>query len=114
MTNINGILHEREKTHGKFADSSNISQSLKQIAQMSLNWEKMNDAQREAFDQSANKWGRILAGDPHLRDHWDDLAGYSTLGSRHSGMSLTNVERDLVAVVKESVAGLPKVTAIVP
>jgi hypothetical protein len=27
----------------------------------------------------AHKIGRIIAGDPDFRDHWDDLAGYATL-----------------------------------
>jgi hypothetical protein len=110
MTNLNGLLNEREKTHGKFAESSNISQSLKQIAQMSMNWDKLNDSQREAFDMTANKWGRILAGDPHFKDHWDDIAGYATLASHQTGMSISNVEKDLVAVVRETMDNFPKVT----
>ena len=110
MTNINGILHEREKTNGDYATLATISQSLKQIAQTSKNWDSMNDAQREAIEMMAHKWARILNGEPHFRDHWDDIAGYATLASRQTGMSISNVEKDLVAVVRETMDNFPKVT----
>ena len=36
--------------------------------------EKLNDAQTEALDMIFHKIGRILAGDPNFRDHWQDIA----------------------------------------
>jgi hypothetical protein len=30
----------------------------------------------------AHKIGRILAGNPDHKDHWDDIAGYTTLVAR--------------------------------
>jgi hypothetical protein len=56
---------------------------------------------------TANKWGRILAGDAHFKDHWNDLAGYATLGSNHTGLSLSNVEKDLAVVVSETIRDFP-------
>jgi hypothetical protein len=110
MTDVKAILAEREKTNGDYATLATISQSLKQIAQMSKNWDSMNDAQREAIEMMAHKWARILNGEPHFRDHWDDIAGYATLASIQSGMALSNVEKDLKVAIKEAVTGLPKVT----
>jgi hypothetical protein len=37
---------------------------------------------REALDMIAHKIGRILAGNPMYKDHWDDIAGYATLVSK--------------------------------
>ena len=42
-------------------------------------WAKLEQTQRESLDMIAHKIGRILAGDPDFRDHWDDIAGYAKL-----------------------------------
>lgn len=107
QTDITKLLNDREKTHGKFSDGATVSQMLKQVARLSKNWDNMNDAQRESFEMQANKWGRILGGDHNFRDHWDDIAGYSTLGGINSGTSLATVSSD----IKLSLGGMPKVTA---
>ena len=108
MTNVDKLLNEREKTHGKFSDGASVSQMLKQVARTSANWDKMNDSQRESFDMQASKWGRILTGDHNFADHWADLAGYSTLGGTHSGTSLATVASD----IRVSFSGMPKVTDV--
>lgn len=108
MINVDKLLNEREKTHGKFSDGASVSQMLKQVARTSANWDKMNDSQRESFDMQASKWGRILTGDHNFADHWVDLAGYSTLGGTHSGTSLATVASD----IRVSFSGMPKVTDV--
>jgi hypothetical protein len=48
----------------------------------SSKWKYLSPMQREALDMTAHKIGRILAGDPDHKDHWDDIAGYTTLVAR--------------------------------
>jgi hypothetical protein len=76
------ILAERGKTHGVFRTHANISQSLKEIMRSMPGWERLTHSQREALDMIQHKIGRILNGNPNHADHWDDIAGYSTLVSK--------------------------------
>lgn len=103
MTKTNQILTEREKTHGSFADVAAISQQLKAAMSVSKNWLALNHAQREALEYAATKIARILSGDRNYRDHWEDIAGYATLGGDYSNTSLFTVEKDLTEVVKDAI-----------
>jgi len=94
MADIEKLLTEREKQHGDYKDVSRISQSLKEVFRSGPNWEKIPDSQKESFEMIASKLARILSGDSGVRDHWDDLCGYATLGSRY-GSSPVNVAFDL-------------------
>lgn len=79
---IKKLLAERGKTHGDYHTHATITQSLKAViysAQLRDGCVRLNDSQREAIDMIAHKLGRILAGNPNHRDHWDDIAGYATL-----------------------------------
>jgi hypothetical protein len=81
---IETILSERRKTHGDFYDHANITQNIKQImwgARDSIPWANLSNEHREALEMIAHKMGRILAGNPDINDHWDDIAGYAKLGS---------------------------------
>jgi hypothetical protein len=71
------LLAERRKTHGDFADHAFYAQEIKRI--IARQYDKLSDEQREALSMIAHKIGRILAGDPNHRDHWDDIAGYARL-----------------------------------
>jgi hypothetical protein len=104
---INEILDQREKTHGKYADVSKLSQTLKEIIRDTPNWDKINDGQKESLEMICNKLGRLLSGDANFRDHWDDIGGYAALGQRSSATSLNTVEKDLAIM-----ASFPNVTAI--
>jgi len=82
--NIENILEEREKTHGSFRTHAFCTQQLKFVLK---DVQKMADTelsyqQQEALDMICHKLGRIVAGNPDTQDHWDDIAGYSTLVSR--------------------------------
>lgn len=79
MTDINNILAEREKTHGKFSDHALITQEMKKICKFNNLDEKLNHEQKEAIDMILHKIGRIIAGNNNEVDHWQDIAGYATL-----------------------------------
>lgn len=73
------LLAERQKTHGDFAVHAQITCAIKDLMYDYENWERLHVTQREALDMIAHKIGRILAGDPDFKDHWDDIAGYARL-----------------------------------
>jgi len=75
------IINERATTHGLYKNTAAWSQSIKDMFRGSPNWHHMNDGQKEALEMIAVKLARLLNGDPQFPDHWDDLAGYGTLGS---------------------------------
>lgn len=79
---IEEILAARQKTHGDFGTHAAITDSIKYHMHNSSKWSYLSPTQREALDMTAHKIGRILAGDPNLKDHWDDIAGYTTLVAR--------------------------------
>jgi hypothetical protein len=73
------LLVERAKTHGDYDIHANVTQEIKTIFRHNSEHSKFSDAQRESLDMIAHKLGRIIAGDPDFRDHWDDIAGYAKL-----------------------------------
>ena len=79
---INTLIGTRATTHGDFTDHARITQDLKSIMTSSKNWQKLRSTQRESLEMIAHKIGRILAGDPTHKDHWDDIAGYAELVAR--------------------------------
>ena len=80
MIDINNILEERKCTHGSFKDHARITQDLKAI----INKENslLTSTQLESLDMILHKIGRIVAGNPNHKDHWDDIAGYAILISK--------------------------------
>lgn len=81
MSNINAILDERQHTHGDYTEHARITQQTKDVWRHSDGWERLDACQRETLEMIAHKVGRILAGSPVHKDHWDDIAGYSVLVS---------------------------------
>lgn len=81
MDAIDNILAEREKTHGDFKQHAYYTQQMKALIPP-VN--PLNNCQRESLEMIMHKIGRILAGDPNHKDHWDDIAGYATLASNNS------------------------------
>lgn len=78
-TNLDELLAERGKTHGDYSMHAWITQSIKAIHHQSPNWDRLTPIQKETLDMVAHKIGRVLAGDPDVADHWDDMAGYAKL-----------------------------------
>lgn len=77
MTERNPILVAREKTHGDFRDVARVAQQLKAVLGTR---DSLNPSQIEATDLICSKLARIVCGDPNIKDHWDDIAGYANLG----------------------------------
>lgn len=73
------LLTERGKTHGNFTEHARITQNLKAMMMGEPTYMSLTAPMRESLEMIAHKIGRILAGDPDLRDHWDDIAGYAKL-----------------------------------
>ena len=81
MPTTDTLITERQKTHGDFSDSACIAQDLKTRMVATGVWIDLTAPQREALEMIAHKIGRILAGNPNFRDHWDDIAGYAKLAA---------------------------------
>jgi Domain of unknown function (DUF6378) len=82
VTDITTILAERRSQHGDFSVHAVLTQRLKAVAWSDVGgYSSLTDVQREAVDMILHKIGRILAGNPNHRDHWDDIAGYAKLVS---------------------------------
>ncbi len=99
------LLNEWQKTHGDYREVAIIAQMFREIMRGTTGWQRMNDAQREALDSMASKFGRLGSGDPHFRDHWDDVAGYATLASTQCDSSIRTVEQDIAKVVEQIKVG---------
>ena len=84
MITVEKILEDREKTNGSFADMAVYTQHIKTLIRNLTKDGKrsLTAVQTEALEMIAHKIGRILAGDPNHKDHWDDIAGYATLVSK--------------------------------
>lgn len=81
---INELLQERGQTHGDYSEFANLSQMLKYfINSYRRDLHKVLSAEhQESLDMICGKIARIVTGDPNVKDHWDDIAGYATLGSK--------------------------------
>lgn len=77
---VEGLVADRERTHGAFAVQARTAQAIKQAYREGANWKALSDGQKQALEANADKVARILSGDADHPDHWDDLAGYATLG----------------------------------
>ena len=74
----NPVLNEREKTHGSFERTAELSYNLKLfMAENGKN--NLSSVQAEALSMIATKIARILSGNPNEVDHWKDIAGYAEL-----------------------------------
>jgi bcepNY3gp66 len=79
--NIDEILAERGKTHGKFWEHAKVSQELKEAisCHFDTHANSLSPQQQEALEMICHKIARIVAGNPNFVDHWRDIAGYATL-----------------------------------
>lgn len=71
----------REQTHGDYAENARIAQGLKRVLWSTEGWMRLTDHQRESAELMCTKFGRIFAGNPNAKEHWDDIAGYAKLCS---------------------------------
>ena len=105
MTPTENILMERQNTHGDYKEVAEMAQLFRKLMRKTVGWTDMNDAQREALDSMATKLGRIGSGNPHFRDHWDDLAGYATLASMNCDSNNCTVQQDIAKIVDQIKVG---------
>lgn len=77
MTEIEGVLEQRGKTHGDFTEVAYFAQRLREILRES--GQSISDSHAESLDMIASKLARILAGNPNEPDHWLDIEGYARL-----------------------------------
>jgi hypothetical protein len=102
---VENILTERQNTHGDYKEVAEMAQLFRKLMRKTVGWTDMNDAQREALDSMATKFGRLGSGNPHFRDHWDDLAGYATLASMNCDSNNCTVQQDIAKVVGQIKVG---------
>lgn len=76
---IANTLDQREKTHGKYIQTANLTQAIMVNMEFSKNWNALSPCQKEALHMIAMKVARILEGNPDEADHWHDIAGYAAL-----------------------------------
>lgn len=80
---IDGVLAARSRSHGpSWTTQATGAQTIKNIYRQCPGWARLLPMQREALDMIAVKVSRILNGDPHYLDHWDDIAGYAKITAR--------------------------------
>lgn len=73
------VLNVRQASHGDYPTAATIAQELKAAMRRARTWPCLPAFMRESLDLIATKIARILAGDPTIIDHWDDIAGYARL-----------------------------------
>jgi len=95
QVNINVSLSKKEKTHGVYKETAALSQSFKDVMRSGRNWQNMTDQQKESLECIAMKLARLLNGNHNHRDHWDDVAGYATLGGEGGSVNLPTVRNDI-------------------
>jgi len=76
---IRNTLNVRETNYGPYADNAKVAQTIKKAMQTGRNWESLPDYMKESLELMATKIGRILNGNPHHKDTWHDVGGYSKL-----------------------------------
>lgn len=78
------LVAERGKTHGDWDAHATCAQDLKDtlsghLKRRGASRSPLTAMQLEALDMILHKVGRIVAGDPNFKDHWDDIAGYAKI-----------------------------------
>lgn len=78
--NTKDILNEREKTHGNFIDAAETHYKAKALFRPVMQANQVPLYRIEAIEAIIAKINRIAHGNHNHADHWDDIAGYATLG----------------------------------
>jgi len=76
---IRETLNARQKTHGTFAQHSDVAQRLKAVMQTAPNAGQLSNVQREALEMIQHKIARMLCGDTMYLDNVRDILGYAQL-----------------------------------
>ncbi len=82
-SNLDAVMSERGSTHGDFGDNATIALQTRELWRAQKpGWSNCTAEQRLALEEIALKVARILSGGQDVKEHWLDIAGYSTLGSK--------------------------------
>ncbi len=79
------VAPPRSATHGAYADTARISQSLKRVVDVELSdrayrgQQPLTDMQRENLDMICTQMARIIAGDSGHYSHWRTIGGYTRI-----------------------------------
>jgi hypothetical protein len=76
------LLTTRGQTHGSFAENAVHGQALRALFRDAPAWRTMPEVQREALDNIATKFSRILSGQADFGGHWEDVSGYAELARK--------------------------------
>lgn len=79
MSNISDILKERQKTHGEYAEHARCTQRIMDALVAERGWDDLPAMIKETLHMNAHKLGRIVTGNPYVKDHYDDISGYAQL-----------------------------------
>lgn len=82
---VDGLLSDRQTTHGDFRSNARISQLIKSVFRATEHWQHLDDTEKEAMDMIALKFSRILSGKSLERQHWEDIEGYARLVVKECG-----------------------------
>lgn len=80
MADVERLLEERGKTHGPWSVQSKLFIDMLALARQAPGWATMPPFAQAAITVILLKISRILCGKATEPDHWDDIAGYATLG----------------------------------
>ncbi len=76
------LVAQRHHTHGVYEQMAMTSQQLKStIRTLCPKFVHLKPEHQEALDMICVKLSRIMCGNDMFKDHWDDIAGYATLGA---------------------------------
>lgn len=102
---IENILSERQKTSGDYARVARTSQAIQRVLAKGRNWEQgsLTDEMTTSLQMIALKLARIVEGDCHHRDHFDDVAGYGLLAAQSVSSSniVSAIETDVRTLAKK-------------
>lgn len=76
------ITKERQHTHGDWDEGAAIAVDVMDKLRDGEAWDEMTPGMQEAIHMIVHKMQRIVSGNPHVKDHWDDIGGYAELVSR--------------------------------
>ena len=83
ISSTEGILDQRQTTHGDFSKNAYTAQTLKNVMRSNgSNWKNLTFVQQEGLDMIQHKIARFLNGKTSHIDTVDDIIGYATLIKR--------------------------------
>lgn len=96
--NLQQIIDQRAKTHGKFEDNAVVATEVMASLAGGANFQSLTTQQFFALQNIAGKMARIVNGDANEPDHWTDIAGYATLAKECNEQDKQAFEDEVIMV----------------